>query len=165
MEKGIGGTLVWYYCLCPRQVWLMAHNILPDEDDDRVSAGRLIHQFSYPEMPRREVNIDNTITIDLLPEEGVVAEIKKSSAALEAATLQLGYYLYYLKHNKGIRVRGYLLFPQERKRQVVELTSEMEAKVEQLLSRIDAIRKQPMPPEARRIPHCRPCAYSGVCWS
>lgn len=142
----------------------MAHHILPDEEDDRISAGRVIHQFAYPEMPRREVNIDNTMTVDLLPGEGVVAELKKSSAALEAAILQLAYYLYYLKHHKGLEVRGHLLIPHERRRHVVELDPQLEAKLQRILTDIESIRRQPLPPEARRIPHCKPCAYSGICW-
>ncbi len=165
MERGIGGTLIWYYCLCPRQVWLMAHSILPDEEHDNVAAGRVIHQFSYPDMPRREVTIDNTIAIDLVPGEGIVAEIKKSSAALEAAKLQLAYYLYYLKRHKGLELKGYLLVPKERRRHAVELTLELEAQIESMLQDIERLRQQASPPEPKRIKHCRPCAYSGICWS
>lgn len=29
-ETAIGGTLVWYYTICPREAWLMGHAIQPD---------------------------------------------------------------------------------------------------------------------------------------
>ncbi|MGC8937341.1 MAG: Dna2/Cas4 domain-containing protein, partial [Candidatus Methanomethylicaceae archaeon] len=30
--KPITGTLVWYFFICKREVWLMGHEITPDED-------------------------------------------------------------------------------------------------------------------------------------
>ena len=164
MEKGIGGTLVWYYCICPRQVWLMAHNILPDETDDNVRVGRLVDQWSYPYERRRSINLDNTVVVDFVESEGIVAEVKKSSAALEAARMQLAYYLYYLRVKKGVICSGKLLIPEERKRYDVELTPEVEARLEEILRDIEKLRSQEMPVPARRIQHCGKCAYAGICW-
>lgn len=164
MEKEIGGTLVWYYVMCPRQVWLLAHNILPDQTDQNLQIGRMIDEWSYPRQRRRGVNVDNALVIDILEGEGVVAEVKKSSASLEAARMQLAYYLYYLKHRKGIETTGMLLIPEERRRYRLELTPEMEAQLEHILAQIDKVRalERPMPPRKNR--RCRRCAYAPVCW-
>lgn len=36
MDIYMTGVYIWYYNICKRQVWLMAHNILPDENDDNI---------------------------------------------------------------------------------------------------------------------------------
>jgi len=43
----IGGTLVWYYFICKRQVWLMARGIEPERRDDALIEGRLLGEHSY----------------------------------------------------------------------------------------------------------------------
>ena len=46
-EARIGGTLVWYWSICVRQVWLMARGIEPEPRDDFLALGRLIDRNSY----------------------------------------------------------------------------------------------------------------------
>ncbi|MHB1421128.1 MAG: Dna2/Cas4 domain-containing protein [Bacillota bacterium] len=29
-RAGVSGTLEWYYCICPREVWLIVHQINPE---------------------------------------------------------------------------------------------------------------------------------------
>lgn len=36
----VNGTLIWYYTVCHRQVWLMARHLTPDEQDDNVVLGK-----------------------------------------------------------------------------------------------------------------------------
>lgn len=160
----IGGTLIWYYYACPREVWFMAHRILPEEDNDSLALGRLLHEESY-RRESRDILIDNTIRIDLHNADGVIAEVKKSSKALDAARMQLAYYMYYLRREKGSEVKGLLLIPSEKKRITVELTPELEAKLEDAIADIRRIAAQPLPPPLKRIPYCRSCAYAPICWS
>ncbi|MGH2457978.1 MAG: CRISPR-associated protein Cas4 [Chloroflexota bacterium] len=160
----LGGTLIWYYYVCPREVWLMAHRILPQEDNEFLALGRLLHESSY-RRERHEILIDNTIRIDLHLAEGVVAEVKKSSKSLDAARMQLAYYLYYLKNEKGIERAGLLLIPSEKRRVVVELTPELEAELRGVIREIRRIAARPKPPPLKRIPVCRNCAYAPICWS
>ena len=47
MDFAVTGTLVWYYCVCPRQAWLMARHLVPDEDDTNIEIGRFIHETAY----------------------------------------------------------------------------------------------------------------------
>lgn len=160
----LGGTIIWYYYVCVREVWLMAHRILPQEDDEYLAIGRLLHEDSY-RRERREILIDNTIRIDLRLADGVVAEVKKSSKTLNAARMQLAYYLYYLKHEKGVERRGLLLIPSEKRRIEVELTPELEAELSTTILNIRRIIARPKPPSPKRIPVCRHCAYAPICWS
>jgi CRISPR-associated exonuclease Cas4 len=45
------------------------------------------------------------------------------------------------------------------------LTSELKAEVEALLERIETLLREPVPPQAKKIPFCRSCAYLEFCWS
>jgi len=163
--KPITGTLVWYYYICQREVWLMAHGLNPEEENPLLELGRLIHEESYP---REEKGFSAPgMKIDLLRERGgklIVGEVKKSSRFLESARMQLAYYLWRLK-NMGVRAKGELLFPKERKKVQVELSMELEDKLRQAFQGIREIVTQDVPPPPVRIPFCRACAYKEFCWA
>jgi len=142
----------------------MAHRILPQEENEFLALGRLLHEESY-RRERHEILIDNTIRIDLRLADGVVAEVKKSSKSLDAARMQLAYYLYYLKHEKGVERRGLLLIPSEKRRIAVELTPELETELRAVILDIRRIAARPKPPPLKRIPVCGHCAYAPICWS
>ena len=36
MTLSVNGTMMWYYYICHRQVWLTAHHITPDSDDPNI---------------------------------------------------------------------------------------------------------------------------------
>jgi CRISPR-associated exonuclease Cas4 len=55
-EFQVNGTLIWYYYICKRQVWLMAHALNPDPDDENIQQGRNIHEYSYPR-DKKELNL------------------------------------------------------------------------------------------------------------
>jgi CRISPR-associated exonuclease Cas4 len=163
LDLPIGGTLIWYSVMCPRQVWFLSRRIVPDQEHDTLLMGRQVHAESYRQQ-RREVLIDNTIRIDVVPGEGIVAEVKKSSRFLPAAQLQLAYYLWYLKHKKGVATQGVLLVPLEKRRIDVELTPEVEAQVEAAIRTVQRIVALPQPPPLARLPWCSGCAYATLCW-
>ncbi|HHV08105.1 MAG TPA: Dna2/Cas4 domain-containing protein, partial [Firmicutes bacterium] len=90
----IGGTLIWYYHICPRQVWLMGHQINPDEDHEDLQYGRFLQQHAYSR-DKKEIKVGSS-RIDLMRKTGdrlVVVEVKKSSRAIDSARMQLAYYL------------------------------------------------------------------------
>jgi CRISPR-associated exonuclease Cas4 len=94
-----------------------------------------------------------------------VHEIKKSRGGQRATLFQLLYYLYYLKHEKGIETTGVIDYPKERKRQEVTLTEELEAEVERILQGIQVVRQMPSPPNVPApMPICKKCAYQDLCW-
>jgi len=57
------------------------------------------------------------------------------------------------------------LFPKERKTELVELTPELEKKVENILAEIEELVSAPHPPPAVRIKYCRSCSFQEFCWA
>jgi len=163
--RKITGTLIWYYNICKREVWLMAHEINPFQDNAFLEIGRILGEESYSR-EKKEINAGN-IKIDMIRKRDgsvVVAEIKKSSKFEKAAKMQLLYYLYRLKKN-GLDAKGELLIPSEKKRFPVELTEKHEEKLEEDITKIHEILSMETPPELVKIPFCRRCAYREFCWA
>ncbi len=164
-DREITGTLVWYYFICHRQVWLMAHSISPDEDNVLIDLGRIIHQEFF-KRENKEFEL-GSVKIDIIKANEkyvLVAEIKKSSKFLESAMMQLVYYLWRLKI-LGINAKGKLLFPKERKHLDIELNDELENKLINALNHVKEIASSDKAPKACRIRYCRNCAYFEFCWS
>jgi len=116
-------TLIWYYYICPREVWLMAHELNPEQDNQLMEIGRLIHETTY-KRARKEISLGG-MKLDLIKRENgelVVGEIKKSSRFEQSAKMQLAYYLYNLK-SIGIDARGELLIPKEKKKIAINSAS------------------------------------------
>lgn len=163
-DSKITGTLIWYYYICHREVWLMAHEINPEVENVLLELGRLIHEESYPRN-KKEFSAPG-MKIDIIREregELIVGEIKKSSRFVDSARMQLAYYLYRLRQ-MGIEAKGDLLIPKERKRISVELTRELQCMLEAVMQDIQEITSLSTPPPPMRIPFCRSCAYAEFCW-
>lgn len=159
------GSYVQAFLICPRQVWLMSRQVCPDEDHELLQIGRLIQSQSYAR-ERKEVHIEH-LALDLVRRAGknfVVAEVKKSSRAAEAARMQLAFYLYELKQ-MGLEAEGELLFPEERTRQKVVLDEALIEEVESLKRKIAILVGQPLPPPPERVKFCSKCAYAEFCWA
>jgi CRISPR-associated exonuclease Cas4 len=161
----IGGTLVWYYSICKREVWLMCRGIEPERQDESLVLGRLVDANSYGS-ERHSINFGNS-QFDIVRGKGetlVVAEIKKSSRSVEASTLQLKHYLYELE-KEGINAEGELLFPKEKKKISVILDDDSRKQLDQIYSEIIEIGKMAKPPNVSRCRYCSKCAYREWCWS
>ncbi|MCR4443401.1 MAG: CRISPR-associated protein Cas4 [Peptococcaceae bacterium] len=164
-DLNVTGTLVWYYYICPREVWLMARNITPDQDNPNIDLGRFIGQNTY-QRDKREISFGH-IKVDVLRKEKgqlVIGEVKKSSKYEKSAFMQLAFYLLELREN-GIEAVGELLFPKEKKRVKVELNNELIANIEKAKKDILRIIYQDAPQEPKKIVFCRNCAYAEFCWS
>lgn len=164
-QPPLNGTLIWYYTICFRQVWLISRQLTPDENDDNIVLGRFLHENAY-NRDRHEVLIGN-IKIDLVHGargEVIVGEIKKSSHARESARLQLLYYLYVLKEY-GVDLKGVLLFPLEKQREEIVLDAAGIEVVEKAIAGVRDVVGQPSPPPPVRTKWCRPCAYAEYCWA
>ena len=165
MQK-LTATLVSAWVGCPREAWLMAHELNPDEDNPYLELGRFINKHAYSRSRRRELNLPG-MKVDLLESaegEILVVEIKKSSRSLESARMQLLFYLWRLEEY-GVQVRGELRVPKERKRIPVALDPANRAQLEEAIRQVQRLVEEPLPPPPARIPYCRPCAYSEFCWA
>ena len=161
----ISGTLINAYFICKRKVWLLAHELLPDPFTDLLEIGRLISEESYLR-DRKEILMEG-LKIDLLKKregEFLVGEIKKSSAGLEAARMQLAFYLMKLK-KMGLNLKGEILVPRERKRIPLSLTPELEGKLREAIKSIREIISLDVPPPSVKCRFCRKCAYREFCWA
>jgi CRISPR-associated exonuclease Cas4 len=163
-ELRTNGTKVNYWAVCPRKLWLFARGVRLEPLSDRVALGRLFHQQAYPESRRRELLIDNLIKIDLLEAENKVLEVKYSRKLVDAARLQLAYYLIYLRRLGAGDLTGELRFPRERRREELKLTPDLEARVAEALRGVARVEAMPDPPQVDFMPICRVCAYAELCW-
>lgn len=161
----VTGTLVWYYYICQREVWLMARHLVPDQDNPNVDLGRFIGEKTY-QRDKKEIAVGH-IKLDVLRKENgqlVVGEVKKSSKFEKSAAMQLAFYLLELKE-KGVEAVGELLFPKEKKKVRLELNDELVAEIERAKREILRIIYQDAAPEPKKIAFCRNCAYAEFCWS
>jgi len=165
MDKFITGTLIWYYFICKREVWLMSRQINPFQDNPFLDIGRYIQNTSY-QREKKSIRIQN-IEIDLIQKidgKYVIAEVKKSSKFLESAKMQLVFYLSLLKRY-GINTEGELLFPEERKRVKVMLDRKIQQKLDNAIKDIRHIISQNTPPPPIRVVWCKNCAYKDFCFA
>lgn len=160
----IGGTLLWYYAICHREVWLMSHGIEPEQKNEDILIGRLIDKNSY-KRERHHISFGDSQFDFMYSKNGtlVVSEIKKSSRAEKASLLQLAHYLYELEKS-GISAQGVLLYPKEKKRTDVVLTNELRQQLDKAYAEIEQITSLGTPPFPKRCKFCTKCAYAEYCW-
>ncbi len=161
----ITGTLVWYYFVCKRQVWMMSREMNPYNDDELLELGRLIHEHFY-KREKKEISF-STMRLDLVKKNGkntIVGEIKKSSRYLLPGQMQLAFYLYQLKQ-RGIEASGELLVPKERKKEKILLTEELEKKLKNAMDEIQKIIRLDAPPPVVKTRFCSKCAYKDLCFA
>ncbi|GAE87585.1 CRISPR-associated protein Cas4 [Acetivibrio straminisolvens] len=161
----INGTLIWYYFICKREVWLIAHGISADQDDENIEIGRFIHENAYSR-EKKEIDFDNfkVDVADSIDGKIVVQEIKKSSKYKKSAQMQLLFYIYEIKKS-GIEAKGILLFPEERKREEVVLDEASQNELNTVIEDIFKIVNLEKPPLPEKCKYCRNCAYSELCWA
>jgi CRISPR-associated exonuclease Cas4 len=88
----VTATLVWYYAICPREAWLMAHELEPERGFELLVEGRLNQEAHY-KRATKEHSLPGTRLDQVRREDErlIVSEVKKSSRFLPATRLQLGY--------------------------------------------------------------------------
>jgi len=159
----IGGIEVNYYLICPRKLWLYAHDLEMEKNSDRVALGALLHEESYPRK-KKDYLIDDLIRIDFL-EEDTLHEVKLTKKMEEAHIWQLLYYLYYLK-GKGLQeLKGIINYVRSRRQTEVVLTPDKEKELRRILFTIKQVKEGPEPPPANYTKICRKCAYAELCWA
>jgi len=159
----VTGVMVQYYKACRRELWFFANGINMDYESEDIAIGRLIHEKSYSR-ERKNINLGE-VSFDFVKhgEENIIFEVKKSSRLEEPVRWQLYYYLWYAK-KLGKELKGMLVYPKEKKREIVELTPEIEEELERIREEISKIVSLPVPPKPEKKPYCRRCTYYELCW-
>lgn len=161
----VNGTLINYYFHCKRQCYLHGNRLNLEDNSEQVKIGKAIHDERAENSKNSEVAIDN-IRLDKLTRD-YLTEIKKSDADMEAAKWQLLYYLKVLKE-KGIVRKGKLEFVEKNKRDkkiiILELTKELEQKLECYIEEIEKLLEESNPPECIHKATCKKCAYYEYCY-
>jgi len=163
--RSINGTLIASYYACKRELWFMAHEIIPDQDNSFLELGRFNEETFYEREEKGLIIGD--LKIDLIKKGRdtlVVGEIKKSSRSEKTGIMQLYYYLLYLKE-RGVEAKGEVLIPKEKKKIVIELTPEIEKELKEAIKEIEKIIDMETPPPKEKIKYCTPCAYREFCWA
>lgn len=144
----------------------MAHQLNPDQDDVNIAYGRFLHEISYQRGRLKEILLEGGKLDRIEKANGqiLIVEIKKTSHSKKSAEMQLAYNLYKLEQ-QGIHAVGELRFPEERKRQLVELTPAIRDELCHVEIEIKQIAAMPKPPRAKKIPFCGTCGYREFCWS
>lgn len=161
----VTGTLMWYYYVCHRQVWLMARQIIPEKDHTYLELGRFLQETAY-QRNNKEVTVGH-LKFDLIKKKNgqlVVGEVKKSSRHEKSAMMQLALYLYELD-KLGIEAHGELLFPEEKKRLKVVLSPGLKKEIDYAKKDILRIAYLDSPPQPVKGKYCRNCAYGDFCWA
>jgi CRISPR-associated exonuclease Cas4 len=164
-DFNVSGTYIWYYCICKREVWLLAHGLEADQQDENMRIGNVIHETSF-NRNSKEIEFGHS-KFDIISRENgkiIVGEVKKSSRFIESSRMQLLFYLKELSDN-NIDAEGVLIFPDERKREVVILDDENKIKLENMIKDIKYIVNLDKAPEPVMSKYCKKCAYAEFCWA
>jgi len=106
-------------------------------------------------VPNNWINVV-TITSDDQPEI--------SNSDCDAHKFQLLYYLYVLKKYAHINAKGVLNYPLLKKTVRVELTTENEKEIQQVIKGVEQITSLKKSPRAEWKSYCKSCAYIELCW-
>jgi CRISPR-associated exonuclease Cas4 len=161
----VNGTLIWYYNICKREVWLMSRNIVPDQNDENIDFGRFLHEQTY-KRNKKEISFGN-VKFDVIlntKEKLVIGETKKTSKYSQASKWQLLYYLKVLK-DAGIDAEGVLLYPEEKKRTEIILNEETLQELEVMKNSIVDVMQNETPPKVEKCKFCYNCGYNEYCYS
>lgn len=171
----INATLINYYHLCHRKMWLHANGITMEHTSDIVYEGKLIGEESYPQ--RAEKNQELEISVELEngvmasakidffdAKNGVVHETKKSAAKEKAHVAQVKFYLYLLRKNGVKADYGIIEYPKIRQTERVELLDEDSIEVDKWVADVVRIIGQAVCPPKLPVSKCKSCSYFDFCW-
>lgn len=165
MRNTINGLQINYYFICKTKLWLHSHNINFELENENVKLGIILHENSFKK--EKSYYIDNLINVDFIKvtDSIEIHEVKKTQKMEKSHEFQLLYYMYYLKNEKDIdNIKGFLNYPNSRKKEEIFLTKEKEDELIKIIDDIHIIIDSEMPkPKKKKI--CNKCAYFEFCFS
>jgi CRISPR-associated exonuclease Cas4 len=163
----ITGTMINYFFVCHRELWLFANGINMEHNSDLVYEGKLIHEESYPQRPSKyeEVEMDG-IKVDYYNAHNrVIHEIKKSNKVEKAHEWQLKYYMYVFEQHGIDNIKGMLEYPELRKTSEVVLSDVDREGIAMMRQDIEKIVSQESCPPLVKKGLCKNCSYYEFCYS
>ncbi|MEM5874308.1 MAG: CRISPR-associated protein Cas4 [Candidatus Aenigmatarchaeota archaeon] len=159
------GVQINYFIHCKTQLWYFSHYVTQEHESELVILGKILHEIAFKDI-EKDILIEK-ISIDFIKkgDKVILHDVKKSDKFQEAHYYQMLYYLYYLKHEKGIEnVEGIINYPSKRKIVEVKLTPEKEIELQKIFQEIKRIVSLPKPPKPEKKKYCRKCSYFELCW-
>lgn len=163
----ITGTILNYFMVCRRKLWLFVHGVTMEQESDLVYEGKLIHENSYPERNPNyeEIELDG-IKVDFYDaRRHVIHEIKKSDKMEAAGLWQLKYYLYVFEEHGIKDVKGMLEFPKQRKTETVTLSDDDRKEIRKMLADIEDVCQRDSCPPLLNKGLCKQCSYYEFCYT
>ncbi len=161
----VNGTLIWYYNICKREVWLMSRNIVPDQHNENIDLGKFLHESSFSRK-KKEISF-GFVKFDVIldtKDKLIIGETKKSSKYEAASKWQMMFYLKTLK-DAGINAEGVMLYPEEKRRDEVMLDDSSIQALNDMILDINSIIEKEEPPKAERCKYCKNCGYLEYCYA
>lgn len=160
----MNGSLMYYYYVCKRHLWLSYNRINLEENSEDVKIGKELHQ-ELNTAKNTELEIDD-IKIDKLTNDYVI-EVKKSDSNIEAAIFQLKYYLYVLD-SYGVYRNGKLkIIEKDKSTRDIKIiyNNTVKKEVENTIQKIEQIiHNSNIPSINKDIKKCKKCAYYEYCY-
>lgn len=160
-------TLIAYYHLCTRKLWLHAHQIRMEHTSELVAEGRWIHESTYSHRRNRfrEINLGHAKIDFFDPQTNTVHETKKSDKNEAAHLAQLKYYIWCLEQVGMKEVKGILEYPKLRKKHEISLQETDREAIRHWVDEIIEVVGRTDCPSRLPKAKCRACSYRDFCWA
>ena len=165
-DINITGSMIQAYVICPRQSWLMSRQLIGDQRNDFIEIGRLLAEETYSR-DKKEFLLPGIGKIDMIREDGnsiTLIETKKSSRMIDAAKMQLLFYMYHFRKKTNREILAEIRVPKEKKVIKLEITEESLSEIEQIIELLKNILEDDIPPEPKKKKYCKTCSFLEFCW-
>lgn len=171
----ITATLINYYIICPRKLWLHANGITMEHTSDMVYDGKLLHEISYPQRAEKYSEVElsiqwNTVAlygkVDFYDrKEKVIHETKRGNKVEEAHEWQLKFYIWLFELNGIEGVTGKIEYPKLRLTTEVFLSDSERTILTKLIPEIQKTIQDDNCPPTLQSRICKSCSYGDFCYS
>lgn len=159
----INGTIINYYFHCKRQCYLFANRLNMEDNSEDVRIGRVLHEIKAKDEKNTEIKFENMV-LDKITQK-YIEEFKKSDADVNAARMQLLFYLKNLE-DKGVKKEGKLICSEKNKKEKIEtviLNEESKKELEKCMADIQNLIEQNEVSKIENEKTCKRCAYYEYC--
>lgn len=165
-------TLVAYFHLCHRKVWLHARHIRMEHTSETVAEGKWIGETTYQQRAKRwkELSLGASKIDHYDPRTNTVREVKKSPKLEHAHVAQVKYYLYLLEQRGIMDAKGIIEYPKQRKKMggatdtALMLTDDDRRTIKAWEAEIERIVNLPQCPALVKKPYCKMCSFYDFCF-